>query len=236
MSIDLILSVLSNRYVQLVVSFVAGLLLCSVFLPSKTIEERVKQEYQALLDKETKEKQELKSSLDKTKEDYERKITQNESEYRSEIASLRSQLKEYSSKKKYTTHKIIRSDGSSEEWTTLESEDSLVESIVDSVKKDYENKIKIAENTVSLKKDKEILEHNSYSLKIDELKKEYAKIDTSRLEVTNPRKFGAGVGVSTDRAMYVHGHYNFLGPIFIEGHVQTDLEASSAGIGLGIMF
>jgi len=226
-----------NRVVQLCSAFLAGMLLCTIVYPTKKIEERVQQEYQQIIDKKVQEQRDITINVARERDEISHKMTAMESSYQSQVSELSSKLKEMSSHKVATTHKVTHPDGSSEEWTTLESEDKTTETIISQIKADYEQQIKNTEIEVAQKKDVEITQtREKYETKITELTKTIAKLEEEKITTVNEKKFGVEVGVNTALRGYVHGSYDLWGPIFVGGQVEANQTSMGAGVGLGLRF
>lgn len=227
----------SNRFVQLGVAFLAGMLLCTFVYPTKKIEERVQQEYQQIIDRKVQEQRDITTAVTKQRDELSSKMVQLESQYQSRVSELSSKLKEMSSKRVETTHKITRPDGSSEEWTYLETESKTTETIISQIKFDYEQRIRQTESDITQKKDLEIAKtKEQYESKVTEMTKTIAKLEQEKITTVNEKKFAVEVGATTELRGYVHSTYDLWGPIFVGGHIEGNKTDVSGGLGVGVRF
>jgi len=226
----------SSQWLRLIVTFVAGAVFTLVLYPSKKIEERVKQEYQAIIEQKVNEQKVITDIVAKERDEIQAQSRYLESKYTAQISQLLTQVNEMSSHKVSTNHKIVHPDGSSEEWSTVESEDKSSQKMLSEIKSQYDNIVKENDDKWSkkLETEKETI-ISTYQITIDSLKKELMKKDEEKVTTINEKKLGIEVGATTEKRGYVHGSYDIWHSIFIGGNIESDAKTQhSAGIGLGI--
>jgi hypothetical protein len=229
--------VLSNRYAQLGVAVLVGALATVFLYPTKTIEQNVADEYQLIIDRKVKEQKDITTQVQKLLDEQTSKNSTLESQYRQLVTEFNSKITEMQSHRVETTHTITRPDGSSETWTSLETQDSMTEKIISELKSDYESKLKQSESDWSKKLETEVTKTSEqYKIQIAELQKELATHNESTVTTINAKKLGVEVGATSEFRGYVHATYDLWGPIFVGAHVEGNRTNTSAGGGLGIRF
>jgi len=226
---------LNNRIVQLVIAFLCGALVCTVVYPSKQIKQIAEQEYKVKLEEHDKQQVEIVQKITQEKNEIETKVSEERLQYESAMSSYESQIKEMSSKKEATTHKVTHPDGSTEEWTSTQSEDKTSQKIISEMAQQYQVSLQQKEEEMNKKNDSVRQEITSqYLSTIDSLKSEVAKSKQETVTTINPKKLGVEIGATTELRAYVHGTYNILGPFFIGSQLEGNDKNFSAGIGIGI--
>jgi hypothetical protein len=136
-----------------------------------------------------------------------------------------------------TTHKIVRADGSSEEWTYMESASSTTSKILSEMRSESERKLALLDIEWQQKLNKEVATTSEkYTLKINEMQKTIAKLESEKVVTTNQKRFGFELGATTEMRGYVHSSYDIWGPLFVATHLEFDRSYKSSGIGLGVRF
>ena len=228
----------TSKWFLYIVAFVAGLAVCYFIYPTKTITEKVKQEYQSTLEQKVQEQKDITTQITKRLEEQTTKNTQMEAQYTSTVNQLNSKITEMSSSKVVTTHKVTRADGSSETWTYMESESKNTEKMLSEVQSDYEQKLKQSESDWQKKTDSEVAKtKESDSIKITELQKQVETLQSSTVTITNAKKFGLELGAKPSKRFYAHGTYDLFGPIFVGVQAeQAESYMDYVGVGLGVRF
>jgi hypothetical protein len=227
--------VVKNQYVQLGTAFGAGLLICWVLYPSKQIEQKIKDEYQLKIEQQASEFHKVNESLVQERNTAISQVKDIKASFSSTVSQLETQIKEMSSRKISTYHKITNADGSSEEWQTVESEERSSQQLISDIKSRYDQKLE--EQTKNSKVELEITKKQlteEYSQIITSLKQEIKTHEEQATTITNTRKLGLEVGYTTNFQPYLHGTYNLLGPIFVGSYIEGYKSISVVGIGLGI--
>lgn len=227
----------TNRWVQVGAAFLSGALLCTLLYPTTQTEEQIKQEYQQIMDKKVQEQKDITTQVSKQLAEQITKYRSLDEEYKTKVTQLTSVIREMSLRQVQTTHKIVRADGSSEEWTYLESVSSTTERILSEMKLENERKLSLLENEWQQKMSKEVATTTEkYTLQIKEMQKTIAKLESEKTTTTNVKRFGFELGATTEMRGYAHSTYDIWGPIFFATHLEFDRSYQSSGIGLGVRF
>lgn len=227
----------TNRWVQLGTAFLAGALLCTLLYPSTKTEQQIKQEYQQIMDKKVQEQKDITAQVTKQLTEQTSKYASLQEEFKTKVTQLTSTISEMASHQIQTTHKIVRADGSSEEWTYMESTSSTTSKILSEMRSENDRRLVLLETEWQQKLNKEVATTTEkYSLKINEMQKTIAKLESEKVVTTNQKRFGFELGATTEMRGYIHSSYDIWGPLFVATHLEFDHGYKSSGIGLGVRF
>lgn len=236
---------LSNRWVQLILALLIGVIVGALFYPTKTIEERVKRET-AL---------EYESRINSLKESYEskQKVIQDnlkkeqesfrsyKSETSSKIAKLTEENRRLTESSKRQRFKLVKPDGTIIEKEYEENNREEVTSIVTEIRQEFKEKIEeteqkwkkaYKERLVSIK---EKLDKREALLK-EEHRKEIEKLEKERIVKVNEKKFRVAAGYTTDKDVRVQGGYTLWGPFSIESGIDYREGEVEGFLGVGFGF
>ena len=233
---DRVFALLQNRYAQLVVVCAAGALIAILVTPSSQTTESIKQEYQQIMDKKVQEQKDITTAVTKNLDEMNQKYKSLNEQYTSKVSELTSTIASMSSHKTEIRYKITKPDGTIEERSFFESEDTASTQMVSELKSDYEHKLEQAESTLNEKHSQEVTQiKNTYSLQIAELKTTISTLEKEKSVTVNPKKWGAELGVTSAMTAYLHTSYVFWGPVYVGSHYEMDRDKkTTVGAGLGI--
>jgi len=228
----------NNKLVQFVLVLIAGVAIGALFYPTKTIEERVKKEYEEKIAKQSEEhrkvEQEMTDKLNKTiQEKHSLEI-----ETTKKIASLTIQVRDLQSKTKETYYKIVKPDGTIEIKKFKESEVNEQTIVIASIKEEFNQKVKeIGERYEQVHRERIIKIKEAFDKKESEYKQVIAKMESERKAENNSKKYGLEVGYLSNKNYYSHVNTDVFGPVFVGVHAQSNLLNDYAvGVGIGIRF
>jgi myosin heavy subunit len=233
---DRVLELLKNRYAQLAAAVLAGALLTALLYPSSQTTESIKQEYQTLMDKKVQEQKDITSSVTKSLDEMSQNFKTLNDQYTSKVSELNQTISQMSSHKTEIHYKITKPDGTIEERSYFESEDTASTQMISEMKSDYERKLQQTESDLQQKHDQELTQIKStYSLQVAELNQTISKLEKDKTVIVNPKKWGFELGATADMTAYLHTSYVFWGPLFIGSHYEIDRnKKTNVGAGLGI--
>ena len=233
------MKILKNKWAQFGLTLLIGVAIGAIFYPTKHIEREIESKYQREIDTlktdrkyiEEKYSQELNKEIRsnvKYREDTSKKL----SSLKTENTRLKQQVKE-------RTLKIVKPDGTIVEETFRESQTEVVSKVVTEVRQEFDRKVSSIENKwkrVHERRVRDIKAKHEQELKQkDKLISTYKKKEEIKI---NPRSFGIAAGVMSDGGYYGNVSYDIFGPVFINGHIDTnkELDDNRIGGGFGLRF
>lgn len=233
---------LDNRYMQVIIALIIGIVIGAVFYPTKQIEERITKEYQKqitqTIDAHNKIVQQLSEEIKSTTE----QSNKYEEELNSVISSYEKTIRELHSKVVEKTYKIIEPDGTIIEKTFKESETEEYNSYVKTIKEEFNSKIvSIEDKWMQIHKTRiEQIEQENKTV-VNSLHQEILRLEKQTSSIINPKRYQIEAGYTTNYNTYIHSTYSIFGPIFIGAHGESKIGSSgisdiSGGLGLGISF
>jgi len=241
-------------WLSYVIGFLVGCILTFIVVPSinfnnttrSEIEKSVKSEYDQKLAEQQSSFQQQISSKESEISSVKTESSQKEESYKTQIASLSSEISNLHQSNETEEVEIHHADGSWEKRKVSKSTvDQLNEKIAEvKQQSDQESKQALATQQASYEKQvadiKQTLSQQmassqeTISSKDEEIKK--LKESTTSV-VVNEKKFGLGVGYTTDQLYQVHVDYTVWGPVYIGGDVETNkTDKSRAAASVGIRF
>ena len=233
------MKILNNPWVRYTLTLVVGVTVGAIFYPTKNIEREIESKYQRQVETL---KEERNYIQEKYSAELNREIKSN-IEYRKQteqkISSLRTENTRLQSQMKKRKLKIVKPDGTIVEETFEESQTEVVSQVVTSIKQEYSQKVQSIENKWKRVHERRIRDIKaSYEKKIAEKENVISSLKKKEEIEINPRSFSIGVGALTDGNYYGNASYDIFGPVFINGHFDTNKEFNDnrAGIGFGLRF
>ena len=164
-----------SEWFRYLMAFCAGLAVCYFVYPTKTIEDRVKQEYQLVIDQKVAEQKQVTSEVQKKLDISNEQYSALVSITNQRLDELKSQLKEVTAKATESWHKVTKPDGSTEEWRDTTSESQQTEKIVSELRSEYEQKLTTSTQEIQKKSESEVVSiRTEYEKQISTLKTELA--------------------------------------------------------------
>ena len=227
--------VLKNGYVQLALTFVAGLVIGALFYPSRTIVKEVKIEDTTRIEKLQHEKDSMELNHKEQINAMQEAMRNTQHEYTQQIDKLTSQIRTLKSKSKTSYYKIVKPDGTVEirKETSNDTEES--EQLAQTYKQQYEEKLKEVETkwqTISEQKVEQVKQ--VYEEKIKSLEIEHHDEDRYSKEEINKRSTGFEVGYLSSKNYCLHVDRDVFGPVYFGVHGEMGPAGSAAGAGFGM--
>lgn len=230
---------LEKQWVRYVLTLVAGVAIGAVFYPTKRVEEKIKKKYEEEIQRvyernaSSEEKwQELYSSVSEEYRSYKKESS-------SKLESLTTTIRDLKSKQKTAYYKLVKPDGTIEERQFSESEVNESTQVVTQIRQEFQEKVQSIEQKWSDIHRQRLTEvKKQFEEKEQTYVKRIEELERSKVTTVNEKRFGAEVGMDTDRDYYIHGTGNIFGPVFMGVHGETSKEfnSQSIGLGLGIQF
>jgi hypothetical protein len=213
-----------------------GVTVGALFYPTKRIEERVSQKYQAemtsLKEVHAKEISETKDNYDKQLQVSNKKIQESELK----VTKLSSEVRNLQSKQKTAFFKIVRADGTVEIQKFSESEVNESTKVVTQIQTEFKQKIEqIEQKWETIHKDRVTKLQKDFESKEEAYKKEISEFKSSKVTEVNKKNFGIEGGMTTDKNYYGHATADIWGPVFLGLH-GTMGNNKELGAGLGLRF
>lgn len=240
-----ILSLLKNKYTQLVLALVAGAAIGVLFYPSKTEEYREKIQFMEKKSLEIiKQLEEKSSKLSTLQEEYNEQtssIKSLEKETKVTINSLTTENKQLrqSAKRKY--FKLVKPDGTIIEKEYEESNSEEITSVVTEIRQEFDTKVKSIESKWKSAFTKRLTSvKEDYEKKLKEKKTEIVVVERivekERIVKVNEKKLRTEIGISSEKKLYLHTTYPLFGPVLLGGGASAGKGGSSpeARIGFGL--
>lgn len=232
----LISAAMNNVWVRYILILLLGITVGAVFYPTKRIDEKISQKYEqqisTMKEQHNTELKEVQESLIKS----EQQTAQVQTDSEQKIFTLTTQISELKSKKKQTTYKIIKPDGTVIERTTSEEDVDNTSSTVIQAQQEYQIKIDSLTTQLKQESDQKITKIQSdFTVKEAAYQQTISSLQSSKTVSVNQKQFGLEGGMLTNRDYYGHITMDVWGPMFIgiQGEFGTD---SKAGAGIGIRF
>ena len=237
-----------------VIGFIIGCVLSFIVIPSFSVNsttneelvKSVKTSYEQKIAEQQSSFQEKIFRKDKEIETISNESFRKEKTYNQKIASLMSEMSSLSKSLETEEIEIHRPDGSWERRRVSRSTVQQLNQKITEVKQQLEiaNRQEMAkQQSLHEKEVADVKETMSQQLsKSQELitsrDEEIKKLkQTSTSVVSNQKKFGLGVGYTTDRLYQVHVDYMIWGPVYLGGDVETNkADKNRAAVSLGIRF
>lgn len=230
---------LEKQWVRYVLTLMAGVAIGAVFYPTKRVEEKIKKKYEEEIQRvyernaSSEEKwQELYSSVSEEYRSYQK-------ESNNKLESLTTTIRDLKSKQKTAYYKLVKPDGTIEERQFSESEVNESTQVVTQIRQEFQEKVQSIEQKWSDIHRQRLTEvKKQFEEKEQTYVKRIEELERSKVTTVNEKRFGAEVGMDTDRDYYIHGTGNIFGPVFMGVHGETSKEfnSQSIGLGLGIQF
>jgi len=228
---------LINKYYSYLIAFAAGAALMYFVYPTKRIEETVTSRYEKQLQEVQEQSSKTVSDVSKAKDQTISDLNQSIAIYKLQVESLDLKVSEMSSHKVQISTKTTKPDGTIEEKTYVESQESSSQKIASELKYSYDQQIQqLRTEWEKVSEEERTKTEQTNQEKMAKYEKEIQDLKQTKVTETNVKKFGLEVGATTDKAVYVHGTYDVLGPVFIGAETQKMINSDhiSAGVGLGI--
>lgn len=228
----------SPQWLRYVLVLVAGMAIGAVFYPTKSIEEKLRVEYEQKMTQSEEAHKHVEESLKESlvmsqKESKNLQVTTS-----SKIAKLTTENSQLKSKKTETYYKIVHPDGTIEIRSQKATETDQSNQVVISVKQEYEQKVKDLETkyaTIHKERVQQIQE--DFSKKEEKYQETIASLQKDKTVEINAKKYGVEVGYLSNKDYYGHVNIDVVGPIFLGLQTQTNFSNSNAvGAGVGIRF
>jgi len=226
----------ASRSLQLVLVFVAGGAVATVFYPTKHIKETIQKSYEeqiATLNQQHEEQLDQQQQI----------LNQVSSEYHSyhdeseqKIASLTTQVTTLTQHQKQSFWKIVHPDGTVEERATSSSDSEEEQQVSQQVQAEYQQKLQDDVTKLEqIQADKISSMQKEWDSKEQSYQQQISTMSQTKTIITNPKNLGLELGILTDLNYYGHVTYDVWGPFFIG--VQGQFGSNSmAGAGIGIRF
>lgn len=230
---------LSNKYIQFIVTIGIGITLGALFYPSKTIERELETKYERKIERLVDEHSKKTSQLTEENKKLSKKITEVQIESSKKVSSLKIENTKLKQKTQERTLKIVKPDGTIVEQTFKESETEVVSKVITDVRQEFVTKVKsIEKKWESIHKKRVSSIKEEYSKKIKEKDKVISSLKQSEKIQINKKSFAVAVGVLRDKGYYTNLSYDLVGPVFINMQLQSDEGFSNnrAGVGVGLKF
>lgn len=245
---------LQKQWVRYVLAGITGAALTTLVYPAVSSHEeemsKLRKETRTSLEQQAskfaEEKQNLNQSHSLELNSLKQESSLREEQLKRKLESLVTENSSLKKKTKTTTIEIIKPDGTIERRTVSEETLDTVTEKVAQIKEESEKKLKEQEDKLSKQHQTEVSSlKTSYesklaesSSKLEQIQKLYESEKQRSLSLEkNAKKLGIGAGYNSDELYKVHGHYNFWGPVFIGGHVDSDGKYKNrAAVSLGLSF
>ncbi len=232
----MIKELMQKEWVRYVGMLLVGITIGAIFYPTKRIEEKVSQKYQAEIAsiKETHAK-EMSETQDKfTKTLQEQKEVHRQSEMK--ISQLTTEVKSLQSKQKTSYYKIVRPDGTIEVKKFTESEVNESSQVVTQIQQEFKTKVdEIETKWLTIHKEQVTKLKKEFDSKEEQYKKEISEYKSSKVTEVNQKRFGLEAGITSDKNYYGHFTADLWGPIFVGAHGEMG-QNKNLGVGAGLRF
>lgn len=230
--------ILTNKFVQIAIALLAGLMIGAIFYPSKTITEEERQRYEEKIEKKVEEKEKLRKELTEKIDLEKEKNTELRVETERKIAVMKTEIRELQAKTKKKTFKLVKPDGTIIEKTFSESEVNESTKVITEVREEFNQKVtSIEKKWMKVHKERVDKIKKDYSKKEEKYKETIAELSKKKEVKINERKFGVAIGYLSNENYYSNVSYDIAGPLFLNLHTESDFRGDfAAGLGIGLRF
>jgi chromosome segregation ATPase len=229
-------ALLSNKYVQYIAIFSAGISVGVLFYPSKHIAQSLSTKYeQQISDIKQQDSKTLSDTQTQLNTEIE-KESQLTEQYNSKITTLTSQISDMQSKQSSNYDKITHPDGTTEIKVTKETDVDQTNQVVSQMQSDFDAKIvKIQQDDQQQQLQTVQKLQSEFDSKEQTYKDTISSLQASKVEDTNKKNFGVEVGGLVNKNAYVHTTADIFGPVFLGVHTEVG-PSSTLGAGFGLRF
>jgi len=228
----------SPQWVRYVLVLIVGMAIGAVFYPTKSLEEKLRVEYEQKMTQSEEAHKHVEESLKESLVLSQKQSKDLEVSTSNKIAKLTTENSQLKSKKTETYYKIVHPDGTIEVRSQKATETDQSNQIVVSVKQEYEQKVKELETKYQeIHKERVQALQEDFTRKEEKYQETIASLQKDKTVITNPKKYGVEVGYLSNKDYYGHVNVDVFGPVFLGLHTQTNfLDNNAVGAGIGIRF
>jgi hypothetical protein len=226
---------LKRQEVRYLLVLLLGATIGALFYPTKHIEERVSQKYEAeiavLKETHSKEVTNIQEKLDKT--ETESKKYKEETE--TKISKLTTEIKTLQSKQKTAYYKIVRPDGTIEIKKFSESEVNESSQVVTQIQEEFKRKVEqIEDKWKNIHTERVTALKKEFDSKEQEYQKQISELKAEKVVDVNKKNFSVEAGLMTNKNIYGHATMDLWGPIMIGIHAEAAKDGSNSSVGAGV--